>query len=552
MTDRHPHLRASAARPRLVALLGCVLTAVALAACGGSSSSHTTTSGPQPGFDPNRPGPMATYTPAQSELIGAGVDPAPKLDLLKRLGVRDIHIGIPWSTIAPDPQSRRRPAFDASSPAGYPAANWAPFDTLVRDIAARHLQLTLALIPPAPVWATGTGNHDRGQQGFWEPSAAAFAQFVRAVGTRYSGHYRPAGGAAELPKVSHWSVWNEPDQGFQLAPQTNPTTHAEQSPATYRALVDAAWTGLHATGHRGDVILIGELAPLGRSLPINPGNFGSMAPLRFLRSLYCVGTDDKPLTGTAATERGCPATAAASAHFAGDHPGLFQASGFANHPYPQGLAPNAVTPDETEATELASTGRLESTLDRLNRVYGSHTEYKIYSTEFGYQTNPPDTESGVVSPTTAAAWMNWAEYLTWQDPRQVSFDQYLITDPQAGNFATGLLSAAGTPKPAYFAYRMPLYLPVTSASRGQALVVWGCVRPAYYATQQTHHAQRVQVQFAATGSTHFKTVSTVTIASPHGFFEARATFPASGSVRLAWRYPDGTEIFSRTVAVTLR
>ena len=551
MTDCHRHPHAASLRLRVAAMLAAVLGTLVLAACGGSSS-HTTTTGPQPGFDPNRTGPMATYTPAQSELIGAGVDPGPKLDLLQQLGVRDIHIGIPWNAVAPAPTSRHRPVFDASSPAGYPAANWAPFDTLVRDIAARHLQLTLAVIPPAPIWATGTGNPSPLSQDVWRPSARAFGQFVRAVGTRYSGHYAAGGGAPVLPRVSHWSVWNEPDQGFQLAPQADRRTDVEQSPAIYRSLVDAAWSALHATGHGSDAVLIGELAPLGRSAPVNPGTNGSMAPLRFLRSLYCVDTGFKPLTGAAATERGCPATAAASAHFAADNPALFQASGFANHPYPQGLAPNTTTPDENEDTELASTGRLESTLDRLNRVYGSRTKYNIYSTEFGYQTNPPDTQSGVVSPNTAAAWINWAEYITWQDPRQVSYDQYLITDPPTGTFATGLLADTGKPKPAYFAYRLPLYLPVTSASRGHALVVWGCARPAYYATQQTHHPQRVQVQFAAAGSTRFKTVSTATIVSSHGYFETHTSFPGSGSVRLAWRYPNGGQIFSRTVAVTLR
>ena len=36
-------------------------------------------------------------------------------------------------------------------------------------------------------------------------------------------------------------------------------------------------------------------------------------------------------------------------------------------------------------------------------VYGSHTRFPIYSTEFGYQTTPPDTEAGTVSPQQAAA-----------------------------------------------------------------------------------------------------------------------------------------------------
>ena len=499
----------------------------------------------------DRTGPLASFTPG-SEL---GPDPGPKLDLLRQLGVRDIHTGIAWAAIAPAPMSRHRPVFDAADPAAYPAAGWALYDQIARDIATRGMQLTLALIGPAPLWATGNSAAARShpsERPYWRPSPAEYAQFVHAVGTRYSGHYTPPGASAPLPRLDHWSIWNEPDQGFQLAPQAVPHTQIEDSGRQYRALVDAAWAALHQTGHGGDSILIGELAPAGATFTGAPGLFGAMAPLRFLRALYCVDANDKPLQGTAAAQRGCPTTAAGTAGFAAAHPGLFQASGFANHPYPQGLAPNTVTPGEPDYTELAATGKLESTLDRLNAVYGSHTHYSIYSTEFGYQTNPPDTENGVVSPQTAAAWMNWAEYITWLDPRQASFNQYLISDPPGGAFATGLLTAAGAPKPGYDAYRMPIFLPVTATRKGHPLVVWGGVRPAYYAQRQTHRRQHVQIEFARTGSSSFTTLQTVSIVSSHGFFETRLTFPGSGTVRLAWSYPHGAVIRSRPVVVTLR
>ena len=40
------------------------------------------------------------------------------------------------------------------------------------------------------------------------------------------------------------------------------------------------------------------------------------------------------------------------------------------------------------------------------------------------------------------------------------------------------MSYYGTKKPTYDAWRLPLYLPVTSARKGQRLQVWGCARPA--------------------------------------------------------------------------
>ena len=44
--------------------------------------------------------------------------------------------------------------------------------------------------------------------------------FVEAVGKRYSGRYRDEDtGHSRLPRVSFWSLWNEPNQGGWLTPQ---------------------------------------------------------------------------------------------------------------------------------------------------------------------------------------------------------------------------------------------------------------------------------------------------------------------------------------------
>ena len=229
---------------------------------------------------------------------------------------------------------------------------------------------------------------------------------------------------------------------------------------------------------------------------------------------------------------------------------LFHASGVADHPYSQGLPPNEPTPDEPDFTELAAISRLEATLDRLQRIYGSTTKFPIWSTEFGYQTTPPDPQAGTVTPEKAAYYLNWAEYLTWLDPRIKSYDQYLLQDPVTGVFATGLETAAGKPKPGLDAYRMPLYLPVTTQAKHHPLDVWGCVRPAPNAARSTHRTQYVQIQYRPPRG-DFRTVRQVPVTGRYGYFEIRETFPASGSVRLTWKYPHAPPIFSRTVAITL-
>jgi hypothetical protein len=366
----------------------------------------------------------------------------------------------------------------------------------------------------------------------------------------------PPGASKPLPRVNFWSIWNEPNLGVQLAPQAIDHSTVEVSAILYRGLTDAAWTALQATGHGHDTILIGELAPAGATFAGAPGDFAAMAPLRFLRALYCVGADYRPLRGAAATVRGCPTNEAGSARFRAEHPALFQATGVADHPYPQGLPPNQPTPGEPDFAELAGIQNLIRALDTLQHVYGSETRFPIYSTEFGYLTSPPDVQTGTVSPTLGAEYINWSEYLTWRQPRLASYDQYLLDDPtpHAGpyeGFASGLFTYLGQPKPGLAAYRMPLFLPVTSTAAGHPLEVWGCVRPAPNAQRQTHHAQRVQIQFRAASGGSFATVRTVTLTNRHGYFDVLERFTAGGSVRLRWSYPRGPTVYSRTVDVTV-
>ena len=174
-----------------------------------------------------------------------------------------------------------------------------------------------------------------------------------------------------------------------------PPSRVEIAAGLYRGLVDAAWTALHATGHGQDTILIGEVAPAGVTVGTGPGlvsGDGTAAvPARPVLRRQRLSPADRP--GRHCTADARPRSAA-SHGFAAAHPGLFHASGFADHPYPQGLPPNEPTPNEPDYAELADIGKLGQTLDTLQRVYGSHTQFPIYSTEYGYQTHPPDLEAG--------------------------------------------------------------------------------------------------------------------------------------------------------------
>ena len=498
----------------------------------------------------------------QEAIFEAGLsDPGNTLATLQQLGITRLRLVVPWNTVAPNALSRRKPKrLRSSDPGSYPAASWSAYDRIVRTAQTDGIQIDLTLTGPAPLWATGSGAPRGGPFGQWKPSASEYGSFVRAVSIRYSGTYKPRGSASPLPRVSFWAIWNEPNYGIDLAPQATNNDTIEVGAAEYRSLVDAAWGALHATGHGRDTILIGETAPRGLDHPI--GNFSGVKPLRFLRALYCVDANYRELRGSAASARGCPTTASGSRRFRSAHPGLFGASGFADHPYAGSLgsAPNKPTyacgsavctnsasksdPDYADLPELP---RLERALDRLTGTYGSHTHFPIWSTEYGYQTKPPE-KAAKDSPATAAFYLNWAEYLSWRQPRVRSYMQYLLVDPPLGNFASGLESSNGKPKPGYDAYRLPIFLPVTSTRRGRALEVWGCARPAHVASG----SQSVEIQFQAGSHGAFKTVRTVAISNHRGYFDVRQTFTGSGSARLAWTYPNGATVHSRTQRITVR
>ena len=496
-------------------------------------------------------------------------DPVGTLNIFRSLGVTTVRSFIGWGSLAPSPNSRKRPAhFNATNPAAYRAAGWAPFDALVEQAAARGMSCYLLISGPAPLWATRPAPHGVSSRSAhdYEPSGQAYSDFVKAVGTRYSGHYTPAGASSPLPRVRFWGIWNEPNYGYQLSPQA--IGGVEVAPAVYRGLVAGAWSALRATGHGHDTILFGETAPRGSTYP---GLGNGTVPLRFLRALYCVDSSYRPLRGAAASARACPTTSGGSRHFRASNPGLFYASGFAAHLYTSGQSSSPGLPSPIFEPDYAGLSDLPSiirTLDRLNRIYGSHTKFPIYNTEFGFQTNPPKGQCGCVflSPANAAYYLNWSEYLEWSNPRVRSDAQYLLYDaPSAGHpglsgFASGLMFANGTPKADYAAFQLPVYLPSSSTKAGRSLQVWGQVRPAPYAKLDSGSPQQVQIEFRPSSGGRWTTVDTATITNSAGYFEVPVTFPSSGSVRLQWTYPPGFLFFpanassavtSRTQAITI-
>jgi hypothetical protein len=490
-------------------------------------------------------------------------NPAGILQQFRMLGAGTVRVSVPWSQIAPSPASTVKPNFDATDPNAYPAAGWVPYDNVVRAAKADGITVDFTVTGGAPRWAEGSGIPAaalRDSFYAWKPNAADYGQFVTAVGKRYDGKFTPQGQSslAPLPAVHFWAIFNEPNFGQNLGPQAINGSKVSVAPMMYRNIVQVGWKALQATGHGRDTILIGELAAegVGPSKPTRkapqgyPGNFSQTKPLEFIRTLYCVNSSYRELRGSAAKSVGCPTNAAGSRRFRAQNPGLFSASGVADHPYPQGNSPVQNDNKDPNFAEFHDLGHLATVLDDVNRAYGSHKRYPIYNTEYAYITRPPKGRP-YVSPTTAAYYINWAEYLSWKNPRVKSYMQYLLTDPPPNTgvyagFASGLETYQGTPKATYYAYRMPFYMPTTSFSHRKSVQVWGDVRPATFARLDGHGTQTVQVQEKLHGA--FKTLKTVKLTKPGGYFDVAMKFTTSGQVRLQWAYPSGDSLLAGSQA----
>jgi hypothetical protein len=501
--------------------------------------------------------------------------PATALPLVRSLGARVVRVSVPWYSLAPHPASTREPNFDASAPGAYPATAWAPYDAFARSAAAQGLVVSFELTGGAPRWADGPNPpraYRQSRNAGWRPNAKLYGQFVHAVTERYDGHFTPSGASNPLPAVRFWSLWNEPNFGTDLGPQTTTGSTAPVAPTLYRALLDAAWTALHQTGHGHDTVLIGELDPSGYSLRApghpgtKPGTAGPIRPLAFLRTLYCVDNDYRRLQGAVARLYGCPATAAGSRRFRSQNPILFDASGFAAHPYsffqPPDADPSKINRDDVSFPVL---GRVGTALDRLTKAYRSGKHYPIYSDEYGYITRPPDP-GRYPSPATAASSLNQAEYLSYKNRRIASYDQYLISDPPvvagkpAPGFNTGLYTSTGHPKATLAAYRLPLWLPETTVKAGARTEIWGGARPATFSqSATTKTAPTVEIQMQKNGRGKWTTIQTVKVSTTTGYFDVHPTLPYRGDLRLAYTYPQaepllpigvaGSTIDSRTVRV---
>jgi hypothetical protein len=402
---------------------------------------------------------QVTIMQDDAQLLGSNGDRRDaSLDEWKALGVDIVKVRVNWRDISPD----AKPS-DPADPAAYRADHWARYDRVVRGAKDRGMEVFLMLGGHAPPWASERSPEGL-PNGVHRPDPALFGQFVKAVGTRYSGSYTPAAAAADyldpnpLPRVTIWSMWNEPNLVSWLSPQSD-------APEIYRNLLYAGSDGLSASGHADDTLLYGELVPFGKA------KGKKRLPLEFLRELACVDKSYRPLTGRKARASGC------------NNFRPLPGTGVAHHPYTLAGGPRVQfrNPDEVSIGQLS---RMTKALDKLTsrKRFAARGKQSLWSTEFGIQSDPPDPNQTPIRK--VPGFMGESEWIAFKNPRVVGWSQYPFTDdPVAasgpnrhGGFQSGIKLENGREKPGvYDAFRMPFFVKRLSASKVE---IFGGVRPA--------------------------------------------------------------------------
>ena len=453
---------------------------------------------------------------------------------MKGLGVDTVRVTLLWSVIAEEARStkaldRRFRRLGAENPKSYPSATWDRYDRLVRATRTLGMQLYFNVTGPGPAYAhTKPPKKYRKDAKWWRPKPREFYKFVQAVGKRFSGTYRDENdGRGPIPRVSFWSIWNEPNQGGWLRPQW--LNGKPASPAIYRELYSFGRRALVSTGHGRDTILVGETAP--RSVARRTTT-SAMGVRTFVNELLC---------GPGSAGAGC-------GRFAKDGP--IVASGWAHHPYTRRLAPN-VREADPEAITLANFGDLGVLLDQLSTTGNIASGLPLLSTEFGYETAPPDPFAGVTEQQ-QADFIGLSEALTYFNPRVAANTQFLLRDvapvrrfrrgsrPYWGTYQSGLFTLRDTPKPAAKAYSFP-FLAVPSApvpETGQPQTqVFGQIRFREN-SPPGQPSDSVRLQFKpADGSADWTEFGEPLATSHLGYFNAVIATPGPGQIRAIWNGP---------------
>lgn len=308
---------------------------------------------------------------------------------LDDLGAQVLRMNLYWYKVAP---KRPRSPTDPKDR----AYDWARYDRALARAQKVGIDVILSVIG-SPRWANG------GQSWEYAPTDAQdLANFATAAAKRY-------------PQVNRWLAWNEPNAPNFLKPQSVETASGWEfrSPAAYARICNAVVSGVNAA-QPSDTVACGVLNPRGKTEA--NGRRDSVAPVLFLEGMKQAGARPEVI---------------------------------AYHPYTWSplITPTTAVKSKNAIT-IGNFGLLVSAIDRL---FGKGM--RIWVTEYGYQTSPPDPDFGV-SWDDQATYMRQAFRFFRDHPRiDVALWFQIKDDSRLAGWQSGVISTDNEKKPSYAAFR---------------------------------------------------------------------------------------------------
>ncbi|MBA3245705.1 MAG: hypothetical protein H0T61_11105 [Actinobacteria bacterium] len=334
--------------------------------------------------------------------------------VLRTLRTQLIRINLVWG--GANGVAKRRPA-NAANPAD-PAYDWSAYDRTVNYAAQYGLKVVFSIIGTPP-WANSAAGVNVVPR-----SSLDLQRFATAAARRYNGRYPGADGRL-LPAVRSWLAWNEPNNPAFLRPQYRQVAGGwvAQSPIDYAKICNAIVKGVSVTTVGASRVACGVTAPRGNNNPNS--DRPALSPIAFLRGMKRAGA-----TG-------------------------FDA--YAHHPYYGGPSETPSSPPPTPSRGQAPTaitlGNVDLLIREVTKLYGNK---RIWITEYGYQTNPPDRIFGVTL-ARQAQYVTESFGIARRHPRIDMMLWFLLRDEARTlieeGWQSGFLTASGTRKPSFAAFQ---------------------------------------------------------------------------------------------------
>jgi hypothetical protein len=423
-------------------------------------------------------------------------------------GVDVVRIHARWIDVSPGRARMHRPrGFDVANHRSR-RYDWVTLDRAIDLTRSAGMRVMLSITGPGPLWTSLAPQRHNPR---YKPSPRLFAQFARAVATRYRD------------RVDRYLIWNEPNVAGWLEPQQTCVARRvcfPASPHIYRGLVRAARPAIERADP-GAQVLLGELAPRGHTAI---STRSPVSPLPFLRELACVDRRYKWMR-RGPCKRFRPA----------------RADAFGYHPHGVEFGPEDPNPDRDQA-QIGDIPRLFAVLDRLTRmgrIGAPGRKFDVYLSEFSYQTSPPDHEVGI-SLGRQARYIQQAAYLAWRLPRVRNLTQYQWRDEPVivrgrgvksySGWQSGLRYVNDRPKPAMRAFLEPFVIDL--GRRGSVARFWGQIRPGT-------GVRTVTVLRLRPGQRVFRKVATVQT-DARGFWTRRLPVQRRAKYRFSWEEAGAT------------